>query len=122
MPITPGISSSPITGTTGFAASAEIQRPFVLPSIVTISRGGRVADIHHRNIKTAASALCMSTTAEPTSTTPATLVVENEDSMGAATKLSALRKSMKDLDLDVYLVPSDDPHLSGPCTAEVTIE
>jgi hypothetical protein len=30
-----------------------------------------------------------------------------------ASKLDALRSKMKELDLDVYLVPSDDPHLSG---------
>lgn len=28
-------------------------------------------------------------------------------------KLEALRSVMKEYDLDVYLVPSDDPHLSG---------
>jgi hypothetical protein len=27
-------------------------------------------------------------------------------------KLEALRSKMKELDLDVYIVPSDDPHLS----------
>jgi Xaa-Pro aminopeptidase len=32
--------------------------------------------------------------------------------MTPAAKLEALRARMKDLDLDVYLVPSDDPHLS----------
>ena len=31
----------------------------------------------------------------------------------AAEKLEALRSRMKELNLDVYLVPSDDPHLSG---------
>lgn len=30
-----------------------------------------------------------------------------------AEKLDALRERMKELDLDVYLVPTDDPHLSG---------
>jgi hypothetical protein len=33
--------------------------------------------------------------------------------MMATEKLQALRARMKELDLDVYLVPSDDPHLSG---------
>jgi hypothetical protein len=28
-------------------------------------------------------------------------------------KLEALRSKMKECDIDVYLVPSDDPHLSG---------
>jgi len=33
--------------------------------------------------------------------------------MTPSEKLRALRTRMKELDLDVYLVPSDDPHLSG---------
>ena len=33
--------------------------------------------------------------------------------MKASEKLDALRNRMKELNLDVYLVPSDDPHLSG---------
>jgi hypothetical protein len=33
--------------------------------------------------------------------------------MAPASKLEALRSKMKELNLDVYLVPSDDPHLSG---------
>jgi hypothetical protein len=31
----------------------------------------------------------------------------------AARKLSALRALMKERDLDIYLIPTDDPHLSG---------
>ncbi len=34
-------------------------------------------------------------------------------SLSPSEKLEALRAKMKELDLDVYLVPSDDPHLSG---------
>jgi len=33
--------------------------------------------------------------------------------MTPSEKLKKLRERMKELDLDVYLVPSDDPHLSG---------
>jgi hypothetical protein len=35
------------------------------------------------------------------------------ESLNASGKLSLLRSRMKELDLDVYLVPTDDPHLSG---------
>jgi hypothetical protein len=35
--------------------------------------------------------------------------------MSPSEKLIALRKEMKEKGLDVYLVPSDDPHLSGKC-------
>jgi hypothetical protein len=51
------------------------------------------------------SVLSMSTTAEAT--------VKAGANMSAGDKLDALRSRMKELDLDVYLVPSDDPHLSG---------
>jgi hypothetical protein len=51
------------------------------------------------------SVLSMSTTAEAPTKTGA--------NMSAGDKLDALRSRMKELDLDVYLVPSDDPHLSG---------
>jgi hypothetical protein len=51
------------------------------------------------------SSLSMSTTAEAPAKTGS--------NMSAGDKLDALRRRMKELDLDVYLVPSDDPHLSG---------
>lgn len=58
-----------------------------------------------------------SSTTTPTTTTDeeamlaaAAAAVDDDDAMDR--KLSALRKSMKELNLDVYLVPSDDPHLS----------
>jgi hypothetical protein len=51
------------------------------------------------------SVLSMSTTAEAP--------VKTGSNMSAGEKLDALRSRMKELDLDVYLVPSDDPHLSG---------
>ena len=35
-----------------------------------------------------------------------------QEAMSAAAKLDALRKRLQELDLDAYLVPSDDPHLS----------
>jgi len=37
--------------------------------------------------------------------------------MTSAEKLERLRARMMELDLDVYLVPSDDPHLSGEYAA-----
>lgn len=49
----------------------------------------------------------MSTTAEAP--------VKTGNNVSAGEKLDALRSRMKELDLDVYLVPSDDPHLSGTC-------
>ena len=54
-------------------------------------------------------------------TLEAATVVDVEDimmgNMTPAEKLDALRKEMKEKGLDVYLVPSDDPHLSGRLTS-----
>jgi hypothetical protein len=61
-------------------------------------RGGSVSSA-------SSSVLSMSTTAEAP--------VKTGSNMSAGDKLDALRSRMKELDLDVYLVPSDDPHLSG---------
>jgi hypothetical protein len=38
---------------------------------------------------------------------------DGETTMDSGGKLEALRQLMKARDLDVYLVPTDDPHLSG---------
>ena len=48
----------------------------------------------------------MSTTTDATDTADTV-------TMTPASKLEALRAKMKELDLDIYLIPSDDPHLSG---------
>jgi hypothetical protein len=56
-----------------------------------------------------------------TTTTIATesseLASTTTDSMTPAAKLEALRAKMKELNLDVFIIPSDDPHLSGKCSA-----
>ena len=48
-----------------------------------------------------------------TSTGESPSVAIETDTMTASSKLEALRANMKDINVDVYLVPSDDPHLSG---------
>ena len=54
-----------------------------------------------------------------TSTTTTSSSTDNPSStsntMTPAAKIQALRTRMKELEIDVYLVPSDDPHLSGEC-------
>jgi hypothetical protein len=58
--------------------------------------------------------LRMSTTVEPTvAESMDSSQTNGETTMDAASKLAALRQLMKARDLDVYLVPTDDPHLSG---------
>jgi hypothetical protein len=51
----------------------------------------------------------MSTTTDETSVVDAV----DEATSRAQMKLSSLRRIMNDRDVDVYLIPSDDPHLSG---------
>ena len=57
--------------------------------------------------------LSSTTTNEEETKTTAAADMAKDDMMTPASKLDALRSKMKDLDLDVYIVPSDDPHLSG---------
>ena len=52
------------------------------------------------------SSLAMSTSTEKT--VSSTIVDE-----GTKDKLALLRERMRELDLDVYIIPTDDPHLSG---------
>ena len=47
-----------------------------------------------------------SSTETETAATTATTAVENEP------KLTALRQKMKELDIDAFIIPTDDPHLS----------
>ncbi len=64
---------------------------FVQASPLFVHRGGSITPVKMTSTSTEAVA-----SVEPT----------------AEEKLNALRSKMKDLDLDVYIVPSDDPHLS----------
>ena len=54
----------------------------------------------------------MSTTADPETAAATTADTTTDSTMDASARLSALRRRMNELDLDVYLIPTDDPHLS----------
>jgi hypothetical protein len=56
------------------------------------------------------------TTTTTTTTESSELASTATDTMTPAAKLEALRAKMKELNLDVFIVPSDDPHLSGKCS------
>ncbi len=66
-----------------------------------IHRGGSVS-VNTRNTSSLKMSSSTSTDAPTSSSVPST----------AGDKLEALRAKMKELDLDAYIVPSDDPHLS----------
>jgi hypothetical protein len=53
------------------------------------------------------------TTTSLTMTATTTADTASATTMTPGSKLEALRQKMKELNLDVYLIPSDDPHLSG---------
>ena len=79
-------------------------------------RGGAAGAGASRSKTTLAQAQTQSAVTE---TEPSPSPSSNEEmtatasAMTPASKLEALRSRMKELDLDVYIVPSDDPHLSG---------
>ena len=60
---------------------------------------------------TTSTSLSSSTTTSQTQEDSVTMLTDNDTT--PASKLEALRSKMKELDLDCYIIPSDDPHLSG---------
>jgi hypothetical protein len=81
----------------GCGSPASFQRPS--------ARANIISKIH----RCGGTSATISTTVEQTtaSTLPAA------SGMAAQSKVDALRGRMKELGLDVYLIPTDDPHLSG---------
>ena len=47
--------------------------------------------------------------------------VMSANSMTPASKLKALRSKMKELSIDCYIIPTDDPHLSGKSRVKSTL-
>lgn len=66
--------------------------------------------------------LSSTTTEKGQSETTTTAMSNDDDTMTPASKLDALRSKMKELDLDVYIIPSDDPHLSGKLVCMLKLE
>ena len=83
-----------------FAAST-VQKAYA-PHPAAFVRGGSVPKKSCRGLFSTTEK--SSSTAADTTTTAATEM---------AGKLESLRARMKELGMDVYLIPSDDPHLSG---------
>jgi hypothetical protein len=92
-------ASSPVAAT-GFIARTKVASLYRQPSFLL--RGGAAP-------LGGFTRLFSTTEKAPATTTDSTMM--------ATEKLQALRARMKELDLDVYLVPSDDPHLSGKFAA-----
>lgn len=92
-------------------SSPTLKKPF--SSFATFVRGGSSGQTWSSHpqqpqpLKTTTRGLFSTT--EASSSTDTT----ESSSITMAQKLEALRARMKELDLDVYLIPSDDPHLSG---------
>ena len=69
---------------------------------------------HTYNIPRGGGSISLFSTLSPTEKEEATAIINTEETniMTASQKLTAMRLKMKDAGVDVYLVPSDDPHLS----------
>ena len=83
-------------------------------SIITNTRGGDISSISSpfsRNFQRY-STLSDTDVATTTTITPEDQVKITSSKMTASEKLTAMRSKMKENGVDVYLVPSDDPHLS----------
>jgi len=83
--------------------------------VLSTNRGGGGSISHHTGKQqlptttaTATRVLKMSSTTDAPTDSETSITT-----MTPLAKLEALRSVMKEYDLDVYLVPSDDPHLSG---------
>jgi hypothetical protein len=73
------------------------------------------SSLSNRSKKTSLFSTTSDVSGEATSTTSMSSTSDEttKNEMTPSSKLEALRSKMKELDLDVYIVPSDDPHLSG---------
>jgi hypothetical protein len=98
------------------AASPAPTLPFQTSELNTIGGPAKGNPAYFPSVRRGFSAL------KDTALSSSTTISENVDkrmttgSMTSESKVEALRKRMKQLDLDIYLIPSDDPHLSGKKT------
>jgi hypothetical protein len=82
-------------------------------SVSTSSFDGQNSNVAFRFRGGSQNTISTTTTTSVTMTATTTEDTASSTTMTPASKLEALRQKMKELNLDVYLIPSDDPHLSG---------
>ena len=97
------LSSTPAALSFSFAHSEHLHSSFLRSPVLPGSLRNKFGLLP----RTRTSFSKMSTTADETMTTDVAATATSQEP-----KLSALRTKMEELNLDVYLVPSDDPHLS----------
>jgi hypothetical protein len=109
-------SSSPLTGVTARLSGV----PSHIHHLSTNSGSHQFVSLNYRGGGSFSPSIRRLSIIRGSSTTtkPDEVVVTSEEnlimsSMTPSAKLDALRQRMKELDLDVYLVPTDDPHLCG---------
>jgi hypothetical protein len=90
-----------------FVASTSVRRQ---NSVSTSSSDGQNSNVFGFR---GGSQTVATTTTSVTMTATTTADTASTTTMTPGSKLEALRQKMKELNLDVYLIPSDDPHLSG---------
>ena len=84
-------------------------RSYTLPTQTTWSKN---FPTHTNIIPRGGESTSLFSTISPTEEETTTVNTEETNIMTASEKLTAMRSAMKDVGVDVYLVPSDDPHLS----------
>lgn len=95
------------------ASSTFVPRPISTSVGFLGLRGGSTDTL--KQTFTTTTRLSQSAVTEPDTSTQEEVASSDMSTMTPNQKLEALRSKMKELDLDVYLVPSGDPHLSGTC-------
>ena len=115
---TASIIRRPTTTTTTRTITTGAATTTTTRALSTTLRGGEQSP-GHRGWSLSSHRL-LSTTVDTTESTSETSTMTSSSSpLSALEKLTALRKKMKEMDVHVYLVPSDDPHLSGTYTVLV---
>lgn len=99
-------ASSPLATSLGVQANNQSR-----PPLSTFGHKSSVPFVSSLSSKSLATRTAMSS--EGTTETNQEKETMVSSSRTAASKLESLRAKMKELSLDCYLVPTDDPHLSG---------
>lgn len=113
-------SSSSTTSVQSFTSSGSSSIASTTP--LAFVRGGA---LFHSSSSTAVAAAATATPGVPIETptlleTPPPVTID-DGSMSAADKLTALRTRMQEANVDVWIVPTDDPHLSGEYSVYYTL-
>lgn len=107
------VASCPISSSTGFVLTTTPAASFPVHRDSATSLSTSTLTFARRSF--------LSSTTEETAAAATISDPELPVNMSSEEKLATLRKRMQELNLDVYLVPTDDPHLSGSCSIQLRL-